>query len=80
MNKRLLYIEWDDSIAVDGPTWIEADEISGDTLVRSCGFVVKENQYTISIAGHISEHGYISGTLTIPKAAIKKRRVVRVKP
>ncbi len=79
-NQNMLYIEWEDSFGISGyGPWIEVDRGPEDTMCFSCGFVVKEDSQTLTIAGHKANTGQFSGVMTIPKSAIRKRRIVRVK-
>lgn len=79
-NRNMIYLEWEDSAGVDGGPWIDTNDIPPKMLCQSCGFVAKETGSTITIAGHKASTGQYSGVLTIPKSAIRKRRIVRVKP
>jgi len=77
MNKAL-YIEWLDSCSLRN-AWNEFDEFKGTkpTLCKTIGFLVDENTDAITLAGSCcAEEGLVSGDMTIPKCAIKKRRVV----
>ena len=81
-NQNMHYIEWEDSFGTSsgmGP-WVEVDAGPEDTMCFSCGFVVKEDSQTITIAGHKACTGQFSGVMTIPKSAIRKRRIIRIKP
>ena len=78
-NQNMLYIEWDDSLGVEGNPWVEIDDLPENTLCVSCGFVVKETGLILMIAGHKASTGQFSGVMTIPKSAIRKRRIIRVK-
>ncbi len=78
-NKNMIYLEWEDSAGVDGGPWIDSDDIPPEMYCRSCGFIAKETESTITIAGHKASTGQYSGVLTIPKSAIRKRRIVHVK-
>ena len=80
MSRRLLYLEWVDSYRMSsGTVWSNQDQAHAkDLRCTSVGFVLKEDQASITLVAHESGD-QVSGQLTIPKCAITKRRRVMVK-
>jgi len=83
---KTVYLEWVDAYRTGGPAWIDKRDVEkgSDPLCCSVGFIVCEDKESISIAGGLDgrdlrNSGYVSGNLTIPKSAIRKRRIVRWK-
>ena len=78
-NQNMICIEWEDSFGVSGEPWVEVEPGPENAMCVSCGFVVKEDSQTLTIAGHKATTGQFSGVMTIPKSAIRKRRIIRIK-
>ena len=79
---KALYIEWIDSSGLQG-CWHDVETFKNAKLVtcKTIGFVVDENAETITLVGsHNPDGDQVSGDMTIPKTAIKKRRVINWKP
>lgn len=80
---RALYLEWEDASSFDN-SWRSEDEMkrgSGPCVIRTVGFVAKEDDRCITMVGSIdSKTGAMTGDMTIPKSAIRKRRRVSMKP
>jgi len=79
---KALYIEWIDSCSMLN-AWNGLDDFKGlkPTLCKTIGFLVDENIDAITLAGsYCVEGGVVSGDITIPKCAIKKRRIIIWKP
>jgi len=76
--KKAIYIEWEDSSAMAGRVWQEREQVSEQELCRcsTIGFVINETKDSITIAGSMESNDYVSGDMTIPKSAIRKRRIV----
>ena len=77
---RMLYVEWDDSSSLSSAVWNKRKEAT-DYKVHRCrtiGFVIGEDDDTVTLAGSIDEN-WVSGDMKIPKSAIRKRRVLRHK-
>ena len=80
--KSLVYIEWvDSSVKHSGGSWIDVSKAHAtDLTCRSVGFIVEEDDDSITIAGHVAfDVDCVSGNMTIPKVAIKKRRKFSIK-
>ncbi len=74
---KTLYIEWVDSASLgDNRVWHNQDEKPTSTLCKTAGFVIREDKSLITIAGHITSEGHMSGDITIPKCSITKRRIL----
>lgn len=81
---KMLYVEWEDSISYGGGrTWNSKADIETNESYRMCqtvGFVVKETKVCLTLAGGKgAQDSSFAGDITIPKCAIIKRRVVRMK-
>lgn len=82
---ELIYLEWVDAAANQG--WHNLDSIRDDAtvlLIQSVGWVIRETDQAITLAAHmhkdIPENGAVrqaTDPLTIPKAAITMRRMLR---
>ena len=81
-QKKAIYIEWVDSISTTGNVWVTTDSIKRQGIDRctTIGFVVHEDKESVTVAnsfdGQAFERQHVSGDMTIPKCAIRKRRVV----
>lgn len=77
---RALYVEWVDSCSNTGRVWKSRENTKRD--VAKCvtlGFIVEENDRFITIASSTDpDHEDYAGEMTIPKAAITKRRRVKL--
>lgn len=76
---KALYVEWVDCVSITGNMW-KSMKIVQDcepSLCRSIGFIVAEDSEKIVMVNSIEpESDLVSGDLTIPKVAIKKKRIV----
>lgn len=72
-----VYIEWVDS-QTSNTGWVfdEAIEDPEPLLVRSVGFVIRENDAALALAQN-DGHDQYSHVLVIPKSAIRKRSFLR---
>lgn len=85
MSAPLVYIEWLDAAAVHG--WQDLDTVTDDAspiVIQSVGWVLRETDAAITLGAHlhkdIPQNGavrQVTDALTIPKAAITVRRVLR---
>lgn len=80
---KIIYLEWVDSqrrghtVWVDRPTAEAPDTL---TVIKTVGWLIQEMKTAITVAAHTDETGGdMSGALTIPKAAVLKRRTVGVR-
>lgn len=77
---RIIYVKWVDSISYGSSVWTNKDVVvkseAGLPVLESVGFLLKETADAVVIAGHVGD-GSISGDMSIPKVAIKKRRWLR---
>ena len=79
MSRKMLYLEWEDSMSFSGKVWKDIDIVEdADLMCESCGFVIGEDKTSITLAGS-TYGGSMAGDMTIPKSAIRKRRVLRHK-
>lgn len=82
MSKRSpVYLKWIDSHSPHGTsTWTMREDIETDTLyIDTVGYVIDENKRNVTIASQISCHKNpcCGGVMTIPKAAIVKRKKLK---
>lgn len=77
---KTVYLEWVDSCSLTGNLWKSKDillEASEIDRCKTIGFVLKEDSESITIVNSFnSDFELVSGDVTIPKCAIRKRRVV----
>lgn len=82
MDKKLIYIEWDDA-ANGNPHWLTLEEViewaeEAEWLVKQTGWIVKETKEYILLSSGLqtaddySKSNYL-GAMRIPKCCIKKR-------
>jgi hypothetical protein len=77
---KLIYLEWVDSCGNASRVWHnrdEAVECITPLVCRSVGFVVEETRDYLTIAAHAGGDE-VSGVMSIPKCAIKKRRRIKL--
>lgn len=72
---KILYVEWVDAVANTG--WDTAENADPVHRCKTIGFLIKEDKESMVIASTISEKES-NARMTIPKAWIKKRRVVKL--
>jgi hypothetical protein len=74
-------IVWDDA-ASNSETWVTADQITGPEQVITRGWLVKETDKYIAIAGSVAnenlEEDHVGNTMIIPKGMIVLRRELRL--
>jgi hypothetical protein len=74
-------IVWDDA-ASNSATWIEPSDITGPKQVITRGWLVKETDKAVSVAGSVAneviENETVGNTMTIPKGMIVSRRELRL--
>lgn len=75
--RKIVYFEWRDAAGRDG--WIPADHLPNTALVKSVGWVLKEDKDTIWItSGWEPAQDGAMGAIAVPKAWIKKRRYIKL--
>lgn len=79
---KAVYIEWVDSCAPEYSGWRSLDTLMAyhaePSICRSIGYEVHDGKDAIIVAGHYSGNNNIEGTMTIPKRAIIKRRIIKL--
>lgn len=74
-------IVWDDASS-NSETWVTADAIAAPEQVITRGWLVKETETFVSIAGSVAneslEEDYVGNTMTIPKGMIVARRELKL--
>lgn len=84
MTKRdkLLYVEWDDACSHDN-RWQHRktyEATNSPDHVQSVGWLIAEDAKAITLcASRSTVNDQLSGDVTIPKSAIRKRRILRHK-
>jgi hypothetical protein len=79
MMQKAVYLEWDDSCSDSG--WTNDEKIKTflrPWVIKSIGYIVGENKTHIAITTSIGQGGNKMDVLTIPKACISKRRVLKI--
>ena len=76
---KTVYIEWQDSCSLAGNVWHDNNRHASTSLCKTTGFIIHEDQNSITIASHIDSNKHMAGDITIPKRAITKRRILRWK-
>lgn len=67
---RLIEIHWVDAIAVGGEDWADEDDLDLDGAESiAVGYVVNENEETITVVSLVNRNHYAHG-ITIPKGCI----------
>jgi len=73
---KLIYIEWYDACSSSG--WNSPDKLDYTALlVKTVGWLLKEEKNTISIVHSNAENHDVMGLVTIPKGWIKKRKYLK---
>jgi len=77
---KAVYLEWEDSSSYTGNLWSRRERIIESTVshCKTIGFILNETKESITVitSADGEKEGCVSGDMTIPKSAIKKRRVV----
>ncbi len=77
----LVEIIWDDATS-NSDSWVHLDDISCPERVNTTGFLVKETEVAVTVAGSVAaeERGIqtVGNTMTIPRGMIVSRREIRV--
>lgn len=68
---KLMYVEWVDAVADVG--WDDDPEKVGISLIKSVGWLVKENKNEIVLAADYSD-GDTNRRMAIPKAWIRNKK------
>ena len=75
---RLLYVEWDDACS-DNNTWKPRKAFADTNRLDRCesvGWLVAEDEMAITICSSRSRGDLMCGDVTIPKACVRKRRIL----
>ena len=69
---RQVHIKWVDSANLFGDRWGKLEDIDDEeTLCETMGFLVKENDHSVYIAGSVATEE-IGSVMQIPRVAIKE--------
>lgn len=76
---KLIKITWVDSHSPSQYPWVNRDQIDHGLLkIKSVGWVIYEDNHTITIAGQLdsvnSDEGQVANVISIPKCSILKRK------
>ena len=76
--KKVVYVEWDDSSSYVSTVWKSEEEVKKNPCCRckTVGFIIDETKDSLTLAGSLDGGRYVSGDMSIPKSAIRKRRIV----
>ena len=80
--KKAVYVEWDDSSSCGSSgAWAHKRDAVIEKPIRckTVGFILDETDTHITLISTSDGENHVSGDMTIPKSAIRKRRVVRWK-
>lgn len=71
---RKVYVLWVDSANLFEDRWAKLDDIDDEeTFCETMGFLVKENDHSIFVAGSVAPDE-IGSVMQIPRVAIKQQR------
>lgn len=77
----LVEVIWDDA-ASNSASWVDVDDVAKPEQVNTTGFLVKETDTYITVAGSVSNDEEniknVGSTMTIPKGMIVSRREVKI--
>ena len=74
---KAVYILWVDSCSPSDSSWHRPEELSMQPLkCDTVGYLVAEDEGSVSVASCLMENGALYGVITIPKCSILKRRKV----
>ena len=77
----LVEIVWDDATS-NNDAWVHLDDVSAPARVNTTGFLVKETDAAVTIAGSVAADEdsieTVGNTMTIPKGMIVSRKEVRL--
>jgi hypothetical protein len=78
---RLVYVEWVDSFTPTSTAWRDRHDTAADAdatfVCKSVGWVVGESDANLVLVAHVAQQE-VCGQMTIPKCAIRKRKVIRL--
>jgi len=78
VDVKLLYVEWMDAWGCQ-PHWEDLEDAADHStiLIRSVGWVVREDVKSLTLTPNVSDAENCCGTQVIPKGCIKKRKVLK---
>ena len=69
---EMVWIEWADAVSIDD--WEDKEEVAGCPIVRSCGFLLKEDDDAIALAlNHDVANDRVSCAIIIPKVLVRRK-------
>ena len=75
MKRPRVEIEWEDSSGPATGVWHRLNDYDhSPSRCRTLGYVVKETKRYVVVASSVSDADSLSGLITIPKSAIRKRK------
>ncbi len=67
----IVWVEWVDSQGPKTQTWYSPDELSMEPItILSAGFLLNEDDISITLCLNISEGGDVHGLITIPRGCV----------
>ncbi len=83
MTRKLIYVEWLDHVTHDGGGWINVKKVKKGSLAacHTVGWIVEETDEALKlVSSYIGENidDDIGGDVTIVKAAITKRKLLKL--
>jgi hypothetical protein len=75
-KERIIYLEWTDAASTIG--WCSVDECAGLMLIKTCGYLVYEDENQIVVATSSSSQGKYTDPIAIPKSCVEKRKWVKL--
>ncbi len=77
----LVEIIWDDATS-NSESWVHLDDISAPARVNTTGFLVKETELAVTIAGSVAADedsiSTVGNTMTVPLGMIVSRRTLKL--
>lgn len=77
-NFKINYVEWIDPHSCDEGTWMYIKDVK-KTLAKckTIGWVILEDDDSVTMGNHLSNNDMVDGLLTIPKCLITKRKIIK---
>lgn len=74
---KIVWIRWVDSVVPAENGWHKPSDLNLNPLViESAGILVSEDKHQITLCNSMGNNAHITGVITVPKCAIKKRRLL----
>lgn len=77
-----IYVKWIDSSSFQIQQWRHVDDFVQEdflcSVIETVGYLIYENKEMVNIVLSASSTGNVTGDINIPKAAILKRKWIRI--